>query len=812
MLSRLDILRGLKISIWEAVWATVWLALTTGPFQTGFALQLGATPVQLGLLAGLPAAVNLLQLPASVYVERRGERRVFCGVSSVAGRLLWLPILLIPFFVPHEAQFAAFLILLTCSSALLTIVTPAWTSWMSDLVPAGSRGDYFGRRNMLAGVVTMLVPLPAGAFLDQAVKYGRFDARLGFAVLFGVACVAAIGSFVLILRQPEPPMARTEGKRENPLKSLAAPLSDKGFVPFLLFSALVVLGQTLAGQFFMAWQLDKAALNLPYFTVQLLGAVASGAGLLTTPIWGYLSDKYGSRPVLMISATFTILAPLLWCLTRPGALWLNVGVIILLNLLSGAAWAGVGLTQFNLLLGMSDAARRATYVAVFSATTGVIGFASPILGGSLMNLLSGVSIPLGVVTLNNYKILFLITAAIRTVTLLQLRTVKTPEEHHSTRYVLEQLVAARPVSSYFAARRLTRPAAALERRETVEELGHLRSPLAVEELTTALNDVSLEVREESARALGSIGDSRALRALAEKMRDPAAGIGELCAHALGDIGDREATPFLMDAAQGPDAGVRVAAIQALAQLADPDALPALIAALTPTHPTACEAACQALVALQESLTAPQVAPLLPRLLYLLSPEVERGMRFAAARALGALATQAAPHREAYTTLRVRIAAEDDPAVLAQEALALRRIGQASRRDTEELLNSLIPLLDCAPGNSLAYKQILQAVSDLILPPGTLYPFLSLKEFARDDAVRRLLQSVRRDRAGRLSDDDSARALEAYSEGDYAAVLQLLAPLAPPGDRAYARLHTRAANGYGTPEEALLGILLLRDHS
>ena len=802
MLSRLDILRGLKISIWEGIWATVWTVLTTGPFQTGFALQLGATPVQLGLLAGLPAAVNLLQLPASLYVERRGERRLFCAFSSISGRLLWIPILLIPFLLPKEAQFPAFLILLTLSSALLTIVSPAWTSWMSDLTPPTSRGEYFGRRNMLAGIAAMLVPLPAGAFLDQAVKYGRFDPRIGFAVLFGVGCLAAIGAFLLILRQPEPPMARKDGERENPLKSLAAPLSDKKFVPFLIFSALVVLGQTFAGQFFMAWQLDKDALNLPYFTVQLLGAVASGAGLLTTPLWGYLSDKYGSRPVLMMSSAVTIFAPLLWCLTLPGALWMNIGIIILLNLLSGAAWAGVGLTQFNLLLGMSDAVRRATYVAVFSAITGIIGFAAPTVGGLMMNVLSGVSVPLGIVTLNNYKILFLLTAGIRLVTLFQLRTVKTPEESHSTRYVLDQLASSRPLLSYFAARRLTRPAGAVERQQTVEELGHLRSPLAVEELTAALGDVSLEVREQAADALGAIGDARAIPALAEKMRDPAAGIGERCARALGAIGDREATPYLAAAAQGPDAGVRVAAIRALADLADPDALPALAAALNPAHPTACEAACVALALLSEKLTAKQVAPLLPRLLYLLSPEVERGMRFGAARAIGALAPRAENIQETYTSLRTRLMREEDPAVLAQEAIALSRIGRQAQRDTTELLDTLLPMLDRAEGassggGSLAYKQALQAISDLVLPPGTLYPYLGLKEMARDEAVRRLLASLRRERPHIFTEEDAARALEAYTEGEYAAFLETLRPLVASDNRPFARLRDRAANGYGT---------------
>src|SRR5688572_18609450 len=109
-LNRLEILKGLRISTWEAAWATVWMVLTTGAFQTGFATgQIGATPFWLGLIAGLPAAVNLLQIPASLYIQKRGERRKFVGVCSILGRLLWVPILLIPFLLPRAAQLPAFL-------------------------------------------------------------------------------------------------------------------------------------------------------------------------------------------------------------------------------------------------------------------------------------------------------------------------------------------------------------------------------------------------------------------------------------------------------------------------------------------------------------------------------------------------------------------------------------------------------------------------------------------------------------------------------------------------------------------------------
>ena len=66
VLTRLEVLRGLRVSTLDGMYATVWVALTTGAFQIGFARYLGASDFVLGLLAGLPAAVGLLQIPAAL--------------------------------------------------------------------------------------------------------------------------------------------------------------------------------------------------------------------------------------------------------------------------------------------------------------------------------------------------------------------------------------------------------------------------------------------------------------------------------------------------------------------------------------------------------------------------------------------------------------------------------------------------------------------------------------------------------------------------------------------------------------------------
>src|SRR5262249_43446073 len=145
---------------------TVWASLTTGAFLTGFALWLSANDVAIGFLTAIPTFAGLIQIVSSYFGEQRSERRLFTAWFSVAGRTLWLPTLLLPFLIPRAVALYPFLLLFTLSYVLLNIPVPAWTSWMSDLVPADHRGRYFGQRNRIAGVVGMLIVLPAAWFLD----------------------------------------------------------------------------------------------------------------------------------------------------------------------------------------------------------------------------------------------------------------------------------------------------------------------------------------------------------------------------------------------------------------------------------------------------------------------------------------------------------------------------------------------------------------------------------------------------------------------------------------------------------------------
>ena len=126
---------------------SVWLTATTGSPATVFLKELNASPFQFGVVAALPFIASLLSLPASLLIERTGERKKIFLYGLYLQRLLWFPIALLPLWlVSHYGAHGTagamriFLLLVFIMHAAGAAGGPAWVSWMADVVPDRVRG------------------------------------------------------------------------------------------------------------------------------------------------------------------------------------------------------------------------------------------------------------------------------------------------------------------------------------------------------------------------------------------------------------------------------------------------------------------------------------------------------------------------------------------------------------------------------------------------------------------------------------------------------------------------------------------------
>ena len=750
-LSRLEVARGLRWATWDAVFFTLYVAFTTGAFQIGLARYLGANDLWLGIITSVPSLAGALQILTAYLADISLSRKALVLRYALLSRLPFVVIAALPLLSDSLPRLPLFAGLLILSAVLGSFAGPAFLAWLSDLVPADYRGRYFGKRNMILGLVSAASALPPALFLDQAVKYHRFSPAIAFSVLFGLGALCLFASWYALKRMPEPPRTPMPHRGlKGLLEFYRQPFRTRNFRLLLGFNTFLVFGQMFAGQFFTVYQLEQ--IKMPYLMVQVAGLIAALFSSLAMPLWGYLADKFGNKPLLMLSLGGVVFLPFLWFLTDPERYVWSVSVIFGIQVFAGFLWAGVGLTQFNLNVAVAPSEQRAVYMGALSAIVALVGGLAALLSGALMEAMRGV-----VPDPTRFFILFGSAALFRLLALPWLARVH-EAEGLPTRYVVRQLRASVQPRGWLAMHQLRRQADEASRLQAVRTLAAEKTTLAVEELVQALRDPSIEVRREAARALGEIGDPRAVPALLQMLHDPASGIRAECAEALGKIGDRSALNPLIAMLQAEAIEERLGAIQALRLLGDAQALPALLERLQqapgPLEQSRLLEAIGHLLrnATMEGLQALKVDALL--MAYLQSPRPE--VRAEAAMAIANLP----PDSNLAVAVRRQLMQEQEPTAMAPLARALSAHG--SRDDLPVLIETL-----ARSPSPLLRQQVALAIARVLQRDETLYALLTADEMARDRLIERVLAPRLRELPA-LSD-----ALRAYAYGDYGSAIEIL---------------------------------------
>ena len=121
----------IKNSFYDGIFATVFATLTSGVFLTGFAIHLGMSEFAIGLMAAMPYATTLFQLPASIIVTRTGRRKGITVFNAALGRLMWLMILAVALLPLGSSalKIVLVLVLIFLSHAFISTSYVAWFSW-----------------------------------------------------------------------------------------------------------------------------------------------------------------------------------------------------------------------------------------------------------------------------------------------------------------------------------------------------------------------------------------------------------------------------------------------------------------------------------------------------------------------------------------------------------------------------------------------------------------------------------------------------------------------------------------------------------
>jgi MFS family permease len=323
------------------------------------------------------------------------------------------------------------------------LLSPAWNSWIGDVVQEKERAKYFANRNRAVIVTLLFSVLIAGAILNY---FSNVNIWVGFGILFGIAMTGRWVSFAYLQKQYEPEYIIDE-KHSLSIREFARALRKTNFGNFTLFRSLFSVGVMIAAPFFAVYMLKNLHFSYIQYTAVILAPML--ARILTLSYWGRYSEKFGNRNIMYVSIFIICFIPLAWLLSGYffGSRNLIFPLLMIAEFISGFGWGGFELTSFNYSLEIVRPEKRAKSFAYFNVLWGVGVLIGGLLGSYLVK-----NLPPMILGLNIMFTLFAISTIVRFIVALifvpKIKEVKIDKSMGEGELFFE-LVVAKPIDSAF---------------------------------------------------------------------------------------------------------------------------------------------------------------------------------------------------------------------------------------------------------------------------------------------------------------------------------------------------------------------------
>jgi len=327
----------------------------------------------IGLFTAVPFIANFLHIFAMPALARWRPAKTLTIVSATLHLGTWLALGVMLPWLPHDdpARAGRWLIgWFFISSLFGAVMGVTWNSWIQEWVPARLRGKYFGRRNRLLQIATLVFLLVAGWIV------GRWHYAVpAFVAIIAGAAVLRVVSLRCQWISPTPGGRPVEGGGISVRRQLGILRRSGSLLAFIAFGCVWSFAANCFGPFYQVFMFDQT--HMSAFEVGITGTLSQLGGALSMPAWGLLLDRYGNKPVMIVSLLLWQLSNFFWCLIIPA----NQFMLYLLWLWAGATSAGFVLGQFTILLRLLPLEAKNLAIGFNLAITSLFAAIAPIAGG-----------------------------------------------------------------------------------------------------------------------------------------------------------------------------------------------------------------------------------------------------------------------------------------------------------------------------------------------------------------------------------------------------------------------------------------------
>lgn len=650
-----------------------------------FLSQLGLSKSQIGFFLSFIPYTGLIALFIAPTVARFGYKRTyvtFFGLRKIVTIFLLLTPWILDAFGFQAMVFyvgGVVLIFALCRA----IAEIGYYPWIQEFVPNSVRGKYSATSNTFTTITGFAAVSIAGYVIGRSTGLNGFLALIAVGVVFGLISVWAVSHL-----PGGASIKGTEAERATRL-DLIRVIRDKDFLRYVFGAGLITLAITPIASFLPLFMQEQVGLGSGQVVWLQTGVLVGG--LLSTYLWGWAADRYGSKPVMLSGASLRILLPIFWLLmprNDPLSLYIALNIAVL----QGVADMGWGIGSARLLfVSIVPPEQKRDYMALYYALIGIIGGTSQLAGGQLLQLSANVSGQFFFFPLDSYTILFILGFTLPILSILLLRGVRA-----DTGVTVGQFAGLfLKGNPFLAITSLIGYHLAQDERTVVsmtERLGQTRSRLTVDELLEALADPRFNVRFEAIISIARTRpDPRLTEALLNILNGSELALSVIAAWALGRIGDRCAVEPLRKGLDSEYRSIQAHSARALGTLGDREIVPALLERLE------CETDKGLQMAYASTLGKLEANDATDQILHLLKITENEGARMSLALALVRIVGD-----EGHFIRLFRQARDDTGTTTSQAVTALKRKIAKSYHDNHALLTTMN---DC--GETLARDDLTQ---------------------------------------------------------------------------------------------------------
>jgi hypothetical protein len=276
--------------------------------------------------------------------------------------------------------------------------TNGWQALLGDIIPAGRRAFVLSRRSILLSTGLVIVSALSGLWLDRFAD--EFPLNYQLLYLFGFLITALSNYYVAKLSVPKSPQLPTRRNlRVQDVRTLPAE-KKVGVSPpmrrLLINMGVYHIGLTLAAALFNVYYINQLMATDGWLG---LNSAAGNAGVVVGYlVWERLLRKRSYEWGIRTASMFTFLFPV------GIALFPNFFIISALNFVVNVMHSGVELSNFNLMLKLSNPAHRAVAMSWYNMVININLFAAPLVGVWLADI-PAINIPGVLIIAGGFRIL-----------------------------------------------------------------------------------------------------------------------------------------------------------------------------------------------------------------------------------------------------------------------------------------------------------------------------------------------------------------------------------------------------------------------